>query len=313
LLHDTRERDWRRRLPQLAELRYTQATAALTQAVALDPSLAPAHRSLADLYREMRYFDLELNHLRAYRALDPAAGPEHEERESRLAELVADLESKLAAESARVKVLDRAMLAAQLGLAGKALELLLESDLAAFGRQGMALELELLLRTGRARDAREWTGPDLRSALGAPYHWIRAQALAASGDYALAEEALTLVAVDTAAAEAMPARERMARLIGQAILAEQPGPESVPHRLSRALVRRTFRTHVAGLARDLRKEADATVLRGLLALEEGEVDLAEEAFRTALAFWEDGAAAASGRGLDFDTRLIAEACLDWLE
>ena len=119
--------------------------------------------------------------------------------------------------------------------------------------------------------------------------------------------------LDVPGAEALSGRERMARLVAQAILSEQPGPVTVPHRLGQGLVRRTFRTHVAALARELRKEASSTVLRGLLALEEGEVSLAEEAFRTALAFWEDAAAAASGRGLDFDTRPIAEECLAWLE
>ena len=58
-----------------------------------------------------------------------------------------------------MRVADRAALAMQKGLAGKARDLLLESDLAAFGPQGMELELELLLRTGRARDVRDWTDP----------------------------------------------------------------------------------------------------------------------------------------------------------
>ena len=59
--------------------------------------------------------------------------------------------------------------------------------------------------------------------------------------------------------------------------------------------------------------ANANVFRGLLALEEGNLDDAEVAFRLALAMWQDEAAAPSGSGLEFNARPVAQAALRWLQ
>src|SRR5262249_13691388 len=64
---------------------------------------------------------------------------------------------------------------------------------------------------------------------------------------------------------------------------------------------------------ELRKQANRNVLRGLLLVEEGEVVEAEIAFRDALDVWKDRATAASGAGLDFNSRHIAQAYLSMLE
>ena len=56
----------------------------------------------------------------------------------------------------------------------------------------------------------------------------------------------------------------------------------------------------------LRKEADVHVLRGLLALEAGEPDAAEQAFRRAMSIWSEQ----PGTGLDFNGRVVARY---WLE
>ena len=71
--------------------------------------------------------------------------------------------------------------------------------------------------------------------------------------------------------------------------------------------RAEFTKLVAQDAQSLRVEADGTVLRGLIALEQGDVDTADVAFRTALSVWKDDDAAASGAGLDFHGRVIAKA------
>jgi hypothetical protein len=101
----------------------------------------------------------------------------YERQLSRLARAVNDRESSYVTEAAGLRLLDRALLAVRQGLAGKARGLLLESDIAAFGPQGMALELELLLRTGRVKEVREWAAPEHKVALGpASYHCSRQQA-----------------------------------------------------------------------------------------------------------------------------------------
>jgi hypothetical protein len=332
LFHSTRERAWSEQLPELAQLRRAQASAALNQAVSLKPDFAQAHLSLVELYREMGYLDLALQHLRTYLQLIHEGGPSREsdaeqlrEQEARLQEELSQLakvvdgalDSYTVASSGK-PVVDRALLARQKGLAGKARDLLLESDVAAFGSQGMALELELLLRTGRAKDVRDWTDSEQKAALGASsYHWLRAQALAASGEYDLAQEecvelanSLTLTPLGK---EPVNFRRMIAQMIGQAVLDEQPGGGNLIYLLRRPFARAEFPNQIAGFARGLRREADVTVLRGLIALEEGEVDAARDSFRTALALWKDEASAASGAGLDFNGRVIAQGCLEWLK
>src|SRR5207253_2558893 len=139
------------------------------------------------------------------------------------------------------------------------------------------------------------------------------QVLAASGDYALAEEACEQLASDGRGEESSQPSEQLALLIGQAVLDERPVGASVAQLAYGAVGRIKFHNRVSGLARSLREAANANVFRGLHALEVGEVDEAEVAFRLALALWMDEAAAASGAGLDFNARPIAQGYLQWLE
>jgi tetratricopeptide (TPR) repeat protein len=339
LLHSTRERVWGApsHLPKLAELRRAQASAALNQAVALKPDYAQAHLSLYKLYAEMGYLDLTLEHLRTYLKLIQEAGPPagvsaeqfheqevaSEEELSLLAKEVENRTIRYAVTSAGWKVVDRAFEAWRLGLAGKARDLLLESNIAAFGPRGMELELELLLRTGRPKDVWKWSGElssEDKAKLGMSYSWLRAEALAASGDYALAREECTLLSQSLASGprgQAVQFREVIALAVGQAVLDEQPVGKSVASLLWRAYSpgfgRLAFTSRVMGLGQSLRLEANVTVLRGLFTLEEGDADEAEIAFREALVLWKDAAAAASGSGLDFEGRALAQGCLELLE
>ena len=67
------------------------------------------------------------------------------------------------------------------------------------------------------------------------------------------------------------------------------------------------------LGRNLQQEANISVLLGLLALEEGDVDLAGFAFRLALSHWRDEATANSGGGIDFPGRPVAQGYLHLME
>jgi hypothetical protein len=327
LLRGTRERVWAAEMPELLELRRAQASAALNRAVVLKPDLAQAHLSLFSLYaeRDLDYRDLALQHLRAYLKRVPRDS-RMQEAEVGLAKAVAEANARYAKESAGLTLMDRALLARDLHLAGKARDLLLESHRSAFGERGVALELELMLKTGRAREVRDWTAPDpgqeqLRTDLGGPaYHLLRARALAACGDYATARgecrRLAQAVIQGDAGEQAVSMRAGMTLMIAQALLDEQPGGTSLPYLLWRAYSpfgRMGFRERVRAVARNLRREADATTLRGLLALEQGAVDEAATAFREALALWRDATSAASGATLDFNGRRLAQECLRWLE
>jgi tetratricopeptide (TPR) repeat protein len=326
LLADTRERAWGERLPELVKLRQAQASTALNQAIALKPDLAQAHLHLAWLYRATGCLDLALEHLRTYVELTHAAGPprgvhdepfpqpeaRYQEQRNQLAQAVRDREDSYTAAAVRMRVLDRALLALQNGLAGKARDILLETDYAAFGGEGMALELELLLRTGRAKDVLKWLGPDQAAALGASAaNALRVRALMALGDYALAREELNRASGEQS--QGLRFRDLMALMVGQGVLDANPAPECLPSRAWQTFLMIQVGNRASLLAQSMRQEADLSVLRGLIALEEGDVDKAEAAFRSALAWWKDEAAAASGSGLDFRGRVIAQQCLEWLE
>ncbi|HEY8505199.1 MAG TPA: hypothetical protein VIL46_11500, partial [Gemmataceae bacterium] len=330
-LRETRERAWGARLPPVAELRRAQAIAALNRALTLRPDLADVHFRLAGLYSEMGIHDLALKHLQTYAELtreavpppgmDPELFRSHRDvflrNLGRLAEEVADAQSAYAAESGGLRVLDRALLAVEKGLAGKALDLLLGSDVAAFGARGMELELELLLRTGRPEDVWRWTEPEQQAALGPQtYHWLRTRALAATGDYARAREECSLMAQSflpgAEVAAPVPPRQVMAMLIGQTVLGAQPGLGPLPSLYGRVVGGQQLAGRSVAFAQGLRQQADAAVLLGLLALEEGDVSGAGAAFREALGVWGSAELAAGGGGLDFDGRVIAQECLEWL-
>jgi hypothetical protein len=70
---------------------------------------------------------------------------------------------------------------------------------------------------------------------------------------------------------------------------------------------------LGGPAGLLRNEADSLVLRGVLALECGDVETARRHCRAALAVWGDGHHAATSAGLDFAARPIAQELLGLLE
>ncbi|MFO0841222.1 MAG: hypothetical protein U0797_02340 [Gemmataceae bacterium] len=308
LLRDTRERVWVRRMPELGQLRRAQASAALNRAVALDPTLAEAHAGLAELYRETGYLDLALRHLQAARRLGrqepgtPLGG-----EAGRLAEAVAAAEAEFEDKAGKSLVLERATAAFRVGLAGRARDLLLESDLAAFGPQGMALELELLLRTGRERDLLDWLSPEQRPSLGgARYHWLRVQALAAAGEYALAEEECEALAAERQNRKTTPPVQVMGMLVGQAILDGQGAAACWPDLAWRAVGRVTFSNRVNDLVATLRQQAKADIFRGMLALERGDVGPARDALTQALSLW------AGGDGIDFLHRPVAEGYLQLL-
>jgi hypothetical protein len=327
LLRSTRERMWARNMPELGELRRAQASAALHHAITLKPDFAQAHLLLAGLYRDLNYFDLMLDHMRIYRELVDQAGPppgvdaeefraqqlRGQEELRRLAAAVEKQENTYEVATSGMTTVERARYAGQQGLMGKSLALLLSSDIAAFGESGAKMELELLLRTGRAQDAYEWSS-EVKNTLGpSAYYWLRTQALAASGEYRLARDECELLAQTVSASPpGQPSRfrEAMAGTVGQRILEEQPAARSLPNSVKQALDRAHWIGRITSYARSLRGEADMMVLRGLLALEEGDVMEAESLFNQSLTYWISEEAALAGNGLDFNGRPVAQGYSD---
>ncbi len=315
LVGTTAEQSWTAQFPQLRRLRQLQASAALNRAVAINPKLGQAHFQLARLYLSLQILDLAVTHLRTYVELPVRWGglkkgdqqAEAVEAElTRLTKLLDKETREYAKESEKAAVADRALMAVRHGLGGQALELLLKSDVAAFGAVGTELELNLLLQTGRPDDVLEWATPEVRGSLGDfLYHSLRAQALIAAGEYDAADPELAEMG---GADGRLPVQIRVtiAGLIGKALLDEQPGGVIQSQLTWHLFGRLEFEDRVAEISQRLARSADVLVLRGLVALESGNIDRARESFREALALSPDRR---GGGQLVFRSREIAWACL----
>jgi tetratricopeptide (TPR) repeat protein len=331
LIRDTRERAWGEKMPDLVTLRRAQASAALNKAIELQPGLAKAHLDLGWLYEQMGYLDLMLKHLQTHRQLARKAPPPegitpeqlrqmeaaYDQRLDELARIVEEHEQAFEDGAGKLRVLNRALQALEQGLAQKALDVLLESNISMFGSTGMSMELALLGKVGRAKDVLQVTDPEQEAELGSSsYHWIRVQALAALGDYEEAQKEFEqLVRTDDVdqGRKRLAPHQAMGALVTQALLEQPAFGTSLPARLWRNLTQVQYYARMGGLAKRIQHQADITVLQGLLALEEGDVETAEVKFRQALDCWKDEVAAAYGGGIDFNARIVAQQCLEWLK
>src|SRR5262249_10951556 len=218
---------------------------------------------------------------------------------------------------ARAPLFEKAAYATRQGLAGQALDMLLESDISYFGARGMALEVELLLRTGQPEKVRDWTGPEHQIMLsGSSYHWEKIQAFAAIGDYLAARKSCDEMSKSLAMAPGVTTpvefRRMMSFMIAERVQSEFLGQNSIINMTSQAFDRAEFLNRISAISKALKRQADVKVLQGLLALEEGEVKEAKGSFGEALSNWKDAKTAASGGGIEFNGRITAQAYLEWM-
>jgi hypothetical protein len=291
---NTRERGWG---SMLHNIRTCQFLSAFHQAVRLRPSNWQAHDRLAEIFNSMRYKDLTLRHLREQ--YEARAADAHEKKSighlekmiKSLSSEVQILEDRYLVNAENLRVVDRAELAGRLGLAGKALTILLKSDISAFGTKGLELELTLLLNTGEVHLVKKWLNPEEHmDLLGAgKFYWISAQMEAGLGNDQEAERALEkMVEYFGPGKRSIQSRSLLALLVGNTLLHEAaggsfrkfpvpygahlPGHASLPAEISFCL----------GL---MDREAKALVLQGFLALETGANKKAAACFRRSLLFW----------------------------
>jgi len=333
----TREQGWGTAFPPLAATRQAQALTALEQAAALDPNLDQAHRLLAQLYFVAGQMDRVLDHLRARLRIasqeaaagGPTAaaaaqrlralrdGAERVEKQVQRAEKTYDANSADKADPS--KVLERARLTSRHGLARKALDMLLESQPAIFGKAGVQMQLDLMMEAGRAYDVRGWLDSDYEKVLGFElYHSLLARADAACGDLAGAGAELEMLSgklrtVAISPQRTAPVRAAVALRIGNAILT-RPVVGAGPPGLAAWLFQQSDAVRpLKSMTGLLGQEADLRVLRGVLALEAGNAEAARVHFGAALDVWGSGSRAATGAGVDFAGRPIAQSALRLLE
>ena len=169
------------------------------------------------------------------------------------------------------------------GLAREALMMLLASDVAAFGTNGLQLEIQLLLFTGAADQVEKWTESDILNSVNTnQFHWSRVQALAALGQYGSARgECQSLAFPLEKVAEDQAPRILAGLVISQAIL-DRIGPDlGLGGWVNQAFTGQLSQRKVEGLAENFRTEADSLALAGLLAVEGGENGIARNLLQQA--------------------------------
>jgi len=291
LEENTSERTWG---AITGPMRTPQMTTAYQHAITLEPGFWQAHERLARAFGKMDYKDLALEHWQQVyrrRAIRPAQGESREQFQKRLQvvkqkideldDQVQSARDRLEANSASLRVVDRAHMAGRLGLTGHSLNVLLKSDLAAFGERGMAVELGLLLNTGQADTVKDWLVPTHEELLGSySYHLIKGRMEAARGDLAEAERSLT----DTV----NPRRGAPRRAAAIGVISSLLGDAARHGRfvwLDQVMDHLTAKITVEAFEA-MNMEARSLVLRGMLAVEAGANQHAGALFERALAFWD---------------------------
>ncbi len=205
----TRERRLADFIPSISEIRRTQVTAALNEALRLDlEGISPtnageAHTMLAEIYENAGFRDLAVQHIRAKVELDRQAQPPGEDTEDfnrtmeaadkDIASLERDLKQRrdhYEVTAANKSLLEKVQEALNHGLGETAVDLLLTREALADPRSGPAARntaIELLLNMGRLDEARDLLNPDDQPAAPAATRgnetWLQARLAAAVGDY----------------------------------------------------------------------------------------------------------------------------------
>jgi hypothetical protein len=328
------QRTWEReagsRLAPLEHVRWLQITAALTQAVLRNPDSIAARESLAVVFLQRRVFDLAHLHthevLRLTRRSGPVAGETAEafgERVARLAALDERLEALVQEAENRFLVrtatlggdpLARARIAAELGLARKAADVLLTSHADLYGTEGLGELANWLLQTGQFAECRillDRVGQRDRNALGEyrlpgsphpgghqwtyrfrTYDWLDLCQCAGAGNYSGASKAIDRLNEQLREAEEHPHPDlSLAALTRQAALhtAGEAGLGAQPGALATRLWEGSLHQRLADIVGHTRflsvARGDLTTLAGVLELERGDPAAAAGRFDSALALY----------------------------
>jgi tetratricopeptide (TPR) repeat protein len=333
LVKATRERSW---AAVLKDIRTCQMLAAFHHAVRLKPGFAHAHERMAEFFQAMSYKDLALAHLResyrhrlaASRAAARMPGESRVQAQKSLERLQKTIEALekevrtvqdrfLQSSSAKLRPLERATMAGNLGMFGMALDILLKSNIAAFGAGGLEMELQLLLHTGDVEKVKHWFNPEHHRLLGDSYYWIRAQMEAALGNYDEAVQALQEMSANRGSGgKGIGPPEQLALMLGNILLFEASGgplKRFPAPTVSNFADKDLLSIQVSQVLDLMDKEAHSLVLQGALALEAGRNQRAAAYFRRALAFWSTPAGATFAAPQSQTGRRMARFFLNLLE
>jgi hypothetical protein len=284
------------------KLRQVQLLTALEYYLILRPQDGEAHWRLFQSYAQLQYLDLALDHLHAaaefFAAKGPGRGESREDFQQRMEQLQREV-TKRAADvksreddyevDARDKPLSgKVQKALQNGLIRRARDLLLEAAPVQLVPEEISLLFDLLLSTGRPDQAFAFSSEVLRPHLGLDYEWYNALIGAACGDYQRAGQFLE----DYIQRLEQMNIEGVLRLMEMQTFQGGLSPGLSPGSLYGILTAPSRISQVA----------DYRVLRGLLALEEGDNAVAAKYFQAALD-------AGKLEAFAFESRPIAERYL----
>src|SRR5262249_47277448 len=146
-------------------------------------------------------------------------------------------------------------------------------------------------------DAQKWFTEEHEKKLGAVYRWIQFRLAATLGDYELADKELSKLyverAVNFSTKEMRPLSEAAALSIARRILEGWQLRGGGPGTLGPAAINmEAMFDDLRKLSGLMRRNADVSTMRGLMALEVGDTAAAETHFRRAVATWSASSAAA---------------------
>jgi hypothetical protein len=264
------------------KLRQVQLLTALEYYLMLRPQDGEAHWRLFQSYAQLQYLDLALDHLRwateYFASRGPGRGESREEFQRRIEQLRQEVTKRAADVKSReddyeVDTRDKPLSgkvqkALQNSLIKRARDLLLEADPVQLGPGEINYLFDLLLSTGRPDLAFAYSSEVLRPALGLDYEWYNVLISAACGDYRRAGQFL----------EEYILRIEQANVEGAIRLLEM---QTFQGGLSPGLSPRSL-YGVLMTSNGIRQIADWRVLRGMLAVEEGDNAVAAKSFQAAL-------------------------------
>ncbi len=243
--------------------------------------------------------------------------------------------------SRRAKVLHHANDALEMNLPERALKILRGSDVAEFGEEGMRMQIDLALHMGLVRDVHTWFDLDeeqekifITKLTRQHYYRFKALLAAATGEYAAADQYLGKLEEELEAKIRSFTQKQILSAAGTVskMQDENPDPalavkDAIAVYLSSIILHGRMGLGGAaqagqlglgierlyGLRGAMSERAQYTTLRGMLALEAGDLETAERLFREALKLWKPKPDDPSVVGINFPYRRMAEEWLEILE
>jgi hypothetical protein len=159
--------------------------------------------------------------------------------------------------------------------------------------------------------------PKLKDALGGDeYHWKRALAHLGRGDYAAADGELAEMLKEQPTSFGIirdpytprQATDIAAMLVAEGFLTQRPGENSLDALIWRIAGEQKFATGLGELVEVIAHQNEVNALRGLVALEVGDIAAAKRHFEAVTAFTTDRTSPGPLRG----AHVVSTTCLGWI-